>query len=202
MFVIGLTGGIGSGKTTVANLFKEIGIGVYSSDNRGKYLMHNSASLKNSIKKAFGSDSYINEKLNKNYIAAIVFNDKKKLSILNNLIHPRVKIDFEKWKNKQKGDFIIKESAILFESGAYKDCDITINIYSSKKNRIKRVIKRDATSEKQVIERINNQLTDKERSKKADITLENNGDLELLKENVKKIYQYILSLPKISTSQQ
>jgi dephospho-CoA kinase len=186
MLVVGLTGGIGSGKTTIANLLREEGIPVYDSDVRAKFLMHNSDEIKSALKLEFGDEVYKNDNLNREFLAKIVFNNKEKLNVLNSIVHPVVAKDFEDWVTDQDSDIVVKEAAILFESGAYKKCDINVNIETDIEERISRVIKRDSTSREQVLSRINNQWTDEQRNEKADIVIKNN-DVDPTEENVKKM---------------
>jgi len=194
MLVVGLTGGIGSGKTTVGNFLEKEGIPVYNSDDRAKYLMHNSEEIKSALISEFGDEVFTDKGLNREYLAKIVFNDKDKLKKLNAIVHPVVAQDFKNWIENQKSDIVVKEAAILFESGAYKSCDINVTIHTDIEERIERVLKRDGTTREQVLSRINNQWTDEQRNEKADIVIKNNDDdpTELnVKELVKKLKEKI-----------
>ncbi len=190
MLVVGLTGGIGSGKTTIAKLLEQEGIPVYDSDVRAKYLMQNSEEIKTALKKEFGDEVYTDEGLNREYLSKIVFNNKDKLSILNSIVHPIVAKDFKDWVDSHHTDIVVKEAAILFESGSYKTCDVNVTVHTDVEERIKRVQKRDGATREQVLSRINNQWTDDQRNRKADIIIENNDanptDINV-KELIKKL---------------
>jgi dephospho-CoA kinase len=188
--IIGLTGGIGSGKSTIAEFFKEFGIPVYIADDQAKKLMQSSEILE-SIKNVFGNGIFENEILNRAKLADIVFNDSNELSKLNEIIHPAVKKDFEKWivSNKQHS-YVIYEAAILFESGRYKDCDIIITVIAPEEIRIQRVIKRDKATREQVLSRIKMQWKDEERILKSDFII-NNENLKIAKEEVLKILKIL-----------
>jgi len=190
MKVIGLTGGIGSGKTLILKEFEKKGIPCYSADKKAKYLMQNNLKLKSEIKSFFGSAIFEKEQLLTKNIAKIVFNDVEKLKKLNSLVHPFVSNDFEIWKDNQKKNFVMKEAAILFESGAYKKCDIIILVVAPKKERIKRIMERDGSSEKEVLNRMNNQWEDSEKMKLADYVIEN-IKWENTLEKIEKVYEYI-----------
>jgi|LGOV01.1.fsa_nt_gb dephospho-CoA kinase len=190
MLVVGLTGGIGSGKSTIAKLLEKYSISVYYSDDRAKFLMQNSQLLKKGLILEFGNEVYNDDGLNREYLSKIVFNDKSKLGILNSLVHPVVANDFDSWKNKQNTKIVVKEAAILFESGAYLKCDLNINVSVDVEERIKRVVNRDGVSKKQVLARINNQWTDEQRNKQADIILENT-DFDLLEDKVKQLVKQL-----------
>ncbi len=189
--IIGLTGGIGSGKTTLANYIKSLGIPVYIADDEAKKLFLNPIVLQK-IKTAFGETIFENNLLSKDRLAKIVFNDTKKLKELNDIIHPAVKAHFENWL-KQFSDkpFVVKEAAILFESGSYKDCDVIITVIAPLKTRIERVIQRDQISEDAVLSRINNQWSDEMRIAKSDYIIENN-DLSIAKRQLDKILKKMM----------
>ncbi len=175
MLKIGLTGGIGSGKTTVAKIFELLGINVYYADIRAKKLL-NSFELRPKITKIFG-DIYKNGLLDKKKLAEIVFNDKNKLQQLNKIVHPAVERDFELWcKNKIANHYIIKEAAILFESGSHKYLDKIIMVFAPEDVRINRVCKRDNTTREKVIARIKNQWSDEEKIKLSDFVIKNYGN--------------------------
>jgi dephospho-CoA kinase len=171
--IIGLTGGIGSGKTTVANYFKSYGIPVYIADDEARKIMQ-SADILEAIKNLFGADVFENETLNREKLAKIVFNNPESLEKLNGIVHPAVKKHFEQWllQNLQ-APYVIYEAAILFESGRYKDCDIIITVTAPIESRIQRVIKRDNTTRELVLKRINAQWTDEKRISKSDFVIEN-----------------------------
>ncbi|PKB18175.1 dephospho-CoA kinase [Flavobacterium sp. 5] len=171
--IIGLTGGIGSGKTTVANEFASKGIPVYITDLEAKNLMQSDTVL-NQIRKEFGDTVFENGILIRDRLSEIVFNNSNSLAKLNNIVHPAVKKHFKQWLLEHKNEpFIIYESAILFESGSYKECNFIINVVAPLEIRIKRVIKRDKTTREKVLERIKNQWNDEEKSAKSDFIIEN-----------------------------
>jgi dephospho-CoA kinase len=171
--IIGLTGGIGSGKTTIANHLKSIGIPVYNSDDQAKKILYLPETI-DSLKSAFGNVVFTNELFDKDKLAKLVFNNPEQLKLLNQIIHPAVKVDFENWlKANKNSPLIIKEAAILFESGSYKDCDVIISISAPQEIRIQRVIERDHLTYEEVMSRINNQWTDEMRNKKSDYVIDN-----------------------------
>src|SRR5687767_10423233 len=153
MLRIGLTGGIGSGKTIVARIFEFIGIPVYYADNRTKILMNTNSALRESIILHFGPESYSGNELNRSYLASIVFNDKEKLSLLNTLTHPVTINDAELWMKKQVTPYALKEAALLFESGATEKLDYVIGVYAPQHIRVKRVMERDKLSAEEVMKR-------------------------------------------------
>lgn len=158
--VIGLTGGIGSGKTTIANYFATIGVPVYIADDAAKKVMQ-SENIVQQIKTTFGDSIFEKEILNRSKLAEIVFNNADKLAQLNAIVHPAVKRDFESWLQENKNhDYVIYEAAILFESGRYKECDVIITVTAPEEIRIERVVKRDNTTREQVLSRIKMQWND------------------------------------------
>ncbi len=181
MKVVGLTGGIGSGKTTILSLFEKSKIPCYSSDNRAKHLMNNNITLKNELKKLLGEKAFINDRLNKRYISNIIFNDSKKLSEINRIVHRYVQKDFEIWKNNQTSSYVIKESALLFETGAYKNYDFNVLVTAPTKLRVKRVVKSRNISESEVMSRISSQWDDKKKETLADFVIVNNNWDETIK---------------------
>ena len=189
---VGLTGGIGSGKTTVSNFLLEYGIPVYNSDSQGKKLMNTNLELINNIVNIFGESVYNNGILNTNLLSSIVFSDPEKIKQLNNLVHPKVAEDFNQWVGKNNNQpILVKEAAILIESGAYLDMDKIILVISKKSNRINRVSKRDNSDLESIEKRINFQLTDDEKIKYADYIIENNSSLDDLKNEVLRVINEI-----------
>jgi len=176
--VIGLTGGIGSGKTTVARVFKELGIPVFNADEEAKKLYQREEVLQ-AVKQYFSDDVFTNDVLDFKKLGSVVFTSPEKLKWLNSLLHPLVGEVFEKWKSLQKGSWCIKESAILFESGSDKQCDVLVSVEVNEEERVKRVIARDGLSEKQVRDRMNKQMDDDSRQKKATYIIDNNSKLIL-----------------------
>ena len=197
MLKAGITGGIGSGKSTITSLFQDLGVPIYSSDERAKWLLSNDVDLMDQIKLLFGQESYSNNELNRAHIANIVFQDNNMLKQLNAIVHPLVKIDFENWLLLQKKEpLVIKEAAILIESEAYKELDVLIVVLADKKTRIKRVINRDNISKKDVEKRMETQISDSERLKFANFSVDNNTDQSNLKMQVGELYKQLLSYPK------
>ena len=170
---IGLSGGIGSGKSTVSKILTNNGLPVYDSDSRAKLLMNSSVELKDMIINHFGIDSYINNKLNKKYISEVIFNNQTEISKINSLVHAFVFKDFNNWKKHFFSNYVIFESALIFETGSYKKNDFNILVVSDIKERIKRVIKRDSVEEKDVLIRIKNQWSDKIKIPLTDYVIEN-----------------------------
>ena len=192
MIKVGLTGGIGSGKTTVAKLFEKKGIPVYYTDTKAKHLMTYDKLLKFQIIEAFGKDVYHNNgRLNRKTLASIIFNDKSKLTLINNLVHPAIAADGEAWYNAQNTIYAIKESALMIESGSHHDLDVLVVVTADIKERIRRVQKRDHVSMKTVEERINNQLSDAERLAHADYIIDNN-DFGKIEEQVDALHEELL----------
>ena len=187
MLKVGLTGGIGSGKTTVSEVFHSLGIPVYNSDKRAKYLMENDPSLRVAIIQYFGEESYRSEGLNRLYLSEQVFSDKSKLQKLNSIVHPVVGNDFALWCKNQSAPFVLKEAAILIESGAYKGLDKIIVVTASENVRMERVMERDGVKASEVGDRINNQMTDSERLQYADFIIDNDG-IQMLISQVKEVF--------------
>ncbi len=190
---IGLTGGIGSGKSVVAKVFETLGIPVYYADDAAKKLMNTDTALKTAIINNFGEASYTGGELNRKYIASIVFNNNNKLKLLNSLIHPVTIHDAEEWMKQQTSPYIIKEAALLFESGAYKSVDHVIGVYSPQPIRIKRVMNRDGLSEEEVVKRISLQMDEEEKMKRCNFII-NNNDQELVLPQVLELDKKIRSL--------
>ena len=184
--IIGLTGGIGSGKTSIAKYFEQKGIPVYIADERAK-IVSSKPEVVHKIISAFGQEILDeNDNISKEKLAKIVFTNSEKLQLLNSIIHPEVKKDFTEWIKKQNKPFVIKEAAILFESGSYKDCDIIITITAPIEERINRVMKRDKTTREKVLDRISNQWSDVQRIEKSDFVIENSS-LNIAFEQVNEI---------------
>ncbi|WP_372755294.1 dephospho-CoA kinase [Mariniflexile sp.] len=191
MIVVGLTGGIGSGKTTVAKQFLALGIPVYIADDEAKKLMIKSKIIKRKLIELFGSEAYVNNHLNKPFIANIIFNDKSYLQKMNAIVHPKVANHFKKWALKQDSVYVIKEVAILFENDGYKECDYTITVTAPKDLRITRLLKRDNTTKEKIEAIMNNQWTDDEKIKLSNFVI-TNVDMENTKNQVFKIHNEIL----------
>ena len=188
MLKVGLTGGIGSGKTTVSKILINLGLPVYNSDQRAKWLMNNDPSLKEQIINLLGKKAYTNEILNKSFISDIVFHNSNVLKQLNNLVHPKVAQDFKIWLlSHSNSKIIFKEAAILIESKAYLEMDKIILITCPKNIRIKRILKRDLMDQNSILKRIDNQMSDTEKLKYADYIIKNNGNRTSLKNEVQNI---------------
>ena len=174
MTTVGLTGGIGSGKTTIANLFTtEFAIPIYIADTKAKELIAQDTHLQQEIKALLGEEAFVEGKYNTAFVASIVFSTPEKLQALNQLIHPYVQQDFARWREEQHSPYVIKESAILFESGSYKDCDYIITVTAPLEERIRRVMPRDKIDRKTVEKRIKNQWNDENRIKLSTFVVDN-----------------------------
>lgn len=193
MKIVGLTGGIGSGKSTVANFFKELNVPVYIADEEAKKLMNSSKILIRKIKNIFGEQSYKNNELNRPFIASKIFNDKSLLEQLNKIVHPKVGKHFKKWRAKQDSPYVIKEAAILFENDSYKNYDFIILVIADIDTRIKRLLTRDNTSEQKIKAIMNNQWDDAEKIKLSDFIIRND-ELKKTKKQVLTIHKKILKL--------
>ena len=188
--IIGLTGGIGSGKTTIANYFKSKGIPVYIADDQARKIT-DTPEILNAIKNILGEEVFDHNSLSRKKIGEIVFDNPQKLKELNAIIHPAVKKHFASWLDQYLNEpFIIKETAILFESGSYKDCDIIITVVVPIEVRINRVMQRDNISRETVIKRINQQWTDDQKIERSTYIIDN-LDLESAKGQVDKILKIL-----------
>jgi len=193
MLKIGITGGIGSGKTTACKLFELLGIPVYYSDDASKELLRSNAAVKARVLDVFGN-SLLDQQgaVDRKTLAAIVFNDTTELDKLNAIMHPAVALDFEHWIKKQAAPYILKEAAILFESGAYQKVDSVITIAAPLELKIQRTIKRDGLPKEDVLVRIQNQLSDDEKIKRSEFVIYND-DQQLLIPQVLKIHSQLLN---------
>lgn len=188
--IIGLTGGIGSGKTTIANYLHSFGIPIYIADDEARQLMQ-SKEITVALENTFGQAIFENGILNREKLAAIVFNEPEKLEQLNAIVHPVVKRHFENWLTENnKASYIIYEAAILFESGSYKKCDIIITVTAPLETRVERVIKRDKTSRELILKRIKAQWTDEQRISKSNFVIENSS-LEVAKQKADEILKIL-----------
>jgi dephospho-CoA kinase len=190
---IGLTGGIGSGKSTVAQLFEVLGIPVYYADDAAKQLMNSDEQLKNLLQSAFGEAVYKNGLLDRQYLASLVFNDPYKLELLNSIVHPATIRDAEKWMQQQTTPYVIKEAALLFESGAAGHLDYIIGVSAPLAIRIKRVMDRDKVSREEVMKRMYNQLDETIKMKLCDFVI-TNDEQQMLIPQALTIHQKILKL--------
>ena len=192
MILVGLTGGIGSGKSTVINYFKELGITCYRADDEAKKLMNSDKGLIKKIKNSFGDSIYINSKLDRKKLSAIVFTDKQKLELLNSIVHPYVNRHFDNYCKGLEDIYIIKEVAIIFEIGTQNKFDKIILVRAPKEDRVKRIINRDKCNRQDAINRINNQIADDDKIDQCDFIIDN-INLEEIPNKVLKIHDSILN---------
>ncbi|MEQ9102044.1 MAG: dephospho-CoA kinase [Imperialibacter sp.] len=193
--LVGVTGGIGSGKSTVCKIFEVLGVPVYNSDDRAKSLMVEDIVLVEGIRAAFGEEAYLdNKNLNRNFLAKEVFSNPSKLETLNSLVHPAVGRDFASWVAVQSSQpYVIKEAALLFETGSNNSLDSVVLVTAPEELRVSRVLARDPQrSQKQVRDIIGNQLKDEEKKKLADYIL-NNNEQELLVPEVVALHETLLT---------
>jgi len=195
MLRIGLTGGIGSGKSTVAQIFEVLGIPVYYADIEAKRLMNEDAELITSISKNFGEQAYTNNLLNRKYISSIVFSDPAKLELLNSIVHPATKKDSEKWMNQQSTLYAIHEAALIFEAKVSDRLDYVIGVSSPKELRIKRTMQRDDVSYDEVVKRMNKQFDEETKISKCDFVLIND-EKQLLIPQVVVLHEKLIRLSK------
>lgn len=188
MIRVGLTGGIGSGKSTVAKIFEVLGIPVYYADDAAKKIMNTDKELKAVLIKNFGEQTYRDGKLHRAYLASIVFNDKEKLELLNSLTHPATIRDASEWIEKQTSPYIIKEAALLFESGASDYMDYVIGVYAPQELRIKRAMQRDHITMEEVLQRINRQMDEHAKMKRCDFIITNDEE-QLVIPQVLKLHE-------------
>lgn len=191
MLKIGLTGGIGSGKSTVAKVFETLGIPVYYADERAKLLMNEDEELKEKIQQTFGAETYTDGKLDRRQLSGIVFNDAKKLEKLNEFVHPATIKDAEKWMREQSSPYAIKEAALIFESGSQEYLDHVIGIYAPAPLRIQRVMDRDHISKEEVKARMNKQIQEDIKMRLCDFVI-TNDEQKLLIPQVLELHQKFL----------
>lgn len=194
---IGLTGGIGSGKSTVAKMFELLNVPVYYADAASKRLYHTDTHLMASLKKHFGEDIYTNGKLNRAKLAAIVFHDKAQLALLNSLVHPPTIRDAEEWLAGQTAAYVVKEAALLFESGSVAGLDYVIGVYAPVHLRIKRVRDRDGISREEVQARMQKQISETIKMRLCDFVI-NNGEQELVIPQVMALHQKLMQQAAIT----
>lgn len=191
MIIVGLTGGIGSGKTTVAKQFELLGVPIYIADEEAKKLMTRSKIIKRKLIELFGSEVYIKNQLNKPFIADIIFKDKGYLQKMNAIVHPRVASHFKNWLAKQSAPYVIKEVAILFENGGDQYCDYIITVVAPIEMRISRLINRDKTTQDKIEAIIKNQWTDEQKVKLSHFVI-NNTDITTTKNQVILVHNQLL----------
>ena len=181
MIRVGLTGGIGSGKSLVCSILDRLGIPVYKADAEARRLMNDEPLLRTKIVESFGDQAYENEGLNREFLATQVFGDAKKLELMNSLVHPAVREDFLKWADQHREyPYVVEEAAILFESGAFREMDQTVLVTAPEELRIKRVMERDGSEREAVLKRMGHQRKEEELLKLADHVIVNDGEQMLL----------------------
>ena len=193
MLRVGITGGIGSGKTTVARVFEVLGIPVYYADEAARQLMNGDEVLKANILQHFGADSYVNDELNRAYIASIVFNNAEKLTLLNSLVHPVTIEAANKWMQLQSTPYVIKEAALLFESDAPRYLDKIIGVYAPASLRIQRSMHRDGISREAVIARMDKQINEVIKMRLCDYVI-TNDEQQLVIHQVLKLHEELLKI--------
>ncbi|MCH2223912.1 MAG: dephospho-CoA kinase [Crocinitomicaceae bacterium] len=183
MLRIGITGGIGAGKSTIAKIFECLGYPVFYSDAVAKQLMHTDLSLRASLVEHFGEETFLNGKLNRPFLSEIIMNNEDEKAKISALVHPRVREKFEDFVSENSSnEFVFNEAAIIFETGSYKKFDVVILVTASKEVRIERVRNRDGATTEQVIDRMNNQWTDDQKIPLADYLIENMNDTPVLEQ--------------------
>jgi dephospho-CoA kinase len=192
MFQVGLTGGIGSGKTLVCNILEKLGIPVYDADSQARRIMDEDSRLRKEIVELFGEEAYLDGRLNRRYLAGRVFGDQQMLKKLNKLVHPAVRKDYSRWVEHQSAPYVVEEAAILFESGADRFMNMTVLVYAPVDLRISRVMKRDRVEEGKVLERMRHQMDEEEKRKRADKVIIND-EKELLLPQIIAIHHEILT---------
>lgn len=196
--LVGITGGIGSGKSTVAKIFEIFGVPVYYADDRAKWLMNNNQDLKSLILKEFGSQSYLKGNLNRTYLAETVFSNPEKVAKINSLVHPVVALDFKEWASVQDSPYVLKEAALIFETEGHKQLDAVINVSSPLRIRVSRILMRDPhRTEEQINHIIDQQLPDETKNELADFVIKN-VDNKLLIPQVLKIHEQIRTRKRTS----
>lgn len=192
MLKVGITGGIGSGKSLIAKIFSELGVVVYDADFYAKDLMQNNEKVTKKIKLVFGNEAYDNGKINRNFIAQKIYRNKDLLEAINNIVHPAVALHFNEWCTKQTTRYVIKEAAIMFESGANAGLDFIVTVSSPLKLRLNRTLNRDGMTVEKFNAIVKNQLTDEQRNSKANLVLIND-ETKLLLPEVLKLHHFLLT---------
>jgi dephospho-CoA kinase len=193
MLKIGITGGIGSGKSTVARMFSLLGIPVYDADTRARQLMNEDALLKEKLMETFGAEIYTHNELNRTKLASLVFNNEDKLAQLNAIVHPATIKDAADWMLQQDAAYTLKEAALIFESGSQQGLDYVIGVFAPEPLRIQRVIKRDGSTAEQVKARMRKQLTESIKMKLCDFII-TNDEQQLVTPQVLHIHQKLIAI--------
>ncbi len=193
MLKIGLTGGLGSGKTTVAHIFEVLGIPVYYADAASKRLMNDDEKVKAAVQNAFGKEVYPEGKLDRKYLAEIVFKDEKKLELLNSIVHPATLLGADEWMKKQTSQYAIKEAALIFESGANQYLDYVIGVKAPLHLRLQRAMKRDNISHEEAMARINKQINEEIKMRLCDFIIIND-EQQMVIPQVLALHQKLLQL--------
>lgn len=188
MYKVGITGGIGSGKSTVCAILAEFGVAVYDSDSRAKRLMNEDNTLRERLVERFGSEVYCAEGLNRRYLAERVFGNPEELKALNAIVHPAVMDDFDRWALEQEGSYVVLESAILFEASLDRRVDVSVAVMVPEELRIERAMQRDGAQREQIVARMNNQISDQERVERAKYTIVN-IDIDNLRSDVEQLHR-------------
>ena len=190
---VGITGGIGSGKTTVAKIFETLGIPVYYADDAAKYLMNHHQGLRQQLIQHFGEAVYKNDQLDSRFLAQSVFQNTEKLNLLNSIVHPLTIADAEQWMQRQTSPYALKEAALIFESGAQRQLDFVIGIAAPAVLRLARAMKRGKSTREEIVQRMNQQLDEVIKMKLCDFVINNNEQLPVLPQ-VMEIHQQLLAL--------
>jgi dephospho-CoA kinase len=194
MLKVGITGGIGSGKSTVSRIFELLGIPVYYADTAAKEIMHTDEALKAAVKEHFGASIYGPDgKLDRAALGKIVFNDKDKLELLNSLVHPVTIRHSDEWANRQTSPYVIKEAALLFESGSFAHLDKIIGVFAPEPMRIERVMKRDHVTREEVLARIHKQIDDNVKMRLCDYVI-HNDEQQMVIPQVLALHQQLISI--------
>jgi dephospho-CoA kinase len=193
MLKVGLTGGIGSGKSLVAEMFKLLEVPVLHADDTARYLMEHDTELQSAIGQLFGKEVYENGRLNRSFLASVVFNDKAKLEQLNALVHPATIAFGQQWAAAQTTPYTIKEAAIFFESGSYKDMDKMIGVYAPIEMRLQRAMSRDNATEEVIRQRMDKQMNEEEKMKRCDFIIDNDETKSVI-DQVLELHEELLQL--------
>lgn len=188
MYKVGITGGIGSGKSTVCDMLGECGVAIYNSDVRAKELMACSAPLRVALIERFGEEVYTAEGINRSYLAERVFGNAEELAALNAIVHPAVMADFDEWAESQEGEYVVLESAILFEAGLQDRVDVVVSVLAPEALRVERAMARDGASRESVEARVRSQMSDDERIDRSKYAVVN-IDIEELREDVEQLHR-------------